>query len=55
MFIPGAFDIGFWCSNMRIESNNASYDMKLKNQDFEAQVERHEENSKFEEGLEKSK
>ena len=54
MFIPGECDIGFLCSNMRIEANNASYDMELKNQDFETQVERHEEIRKFEEGLEKS-
>ena len=54
MFIPGSCDIGFLCSNMRIEANNASYDIELKNQDFETQVERHEEISKFEEGLEKS-
>ena len=54
MFIPGSCAIRFFCSNMRIEANNASYDMELKNQDFETQVERHEEISKFEEGLEKS-
>ena len=46
-------DIGFWCSNMRIESNNASYDIELKNEDFETQVERHDEISLFE-GVEKS-
>ena len=55
MVIPGSCDIGFLCSNMRIEANNASFDIELKNQDFETQVVRHEENSKFEEGLEKSK
>ena len=54
MFIPGSCDIGFLCSNMRIEANNASYDMELKNQDFETQVERHEEIRKFEEGVDKS-
>ena len=54
MFIPGSCDIGFLCSNMRIEANNASYDMKLKNQDFETQVERNEEIGKFEDGVEKS-
>ena len=37
-----------------IETNNASYDIELKNQDFETQVERHDEISKFEEGVEKS-
>ena len=42
MFIPGSSDIGFLCSNMRIEANNASYDMELKKQDFETQVERYE-------------
>ena len=54
MFIPGSCDIGFLCSNMRIEANNASYDTELKNQDFETQVERHEEITKFDEGDEKS-
>ena len=43
IFIPGSCDIGFLCSNMRIEANHASYDMLLKNQDFETQVERHDE------------
>ena len=38
---------------MRIEPNNASYDMELKNQDFESQVNIHEEISKFEEGVDK--
>ena len=47
MFIHGSCDIGFLCSNMRIEANNASYDMELKNQDFETQIERHDENTKF--------
>ena len=55
MVIPGSCDIRFLCSNMRIEANNVSYDIELKNQDFETQVERHEEISKFEAGLEKSK
>ena len=39
---------------MRIEANNTSYDMELKNQDFETEVERHKEISKFEEGVEES-
>ena len=52
MFIAGLCDIGFLRSNMRIEATNASYDMELKNQDFETQVERHEEITKLEEGLE---
>jgi hypothetical protein len=39
---------------MRIETNNATYDMELKNQDFETQVEIHEEFGKLEEGVEKS-
>ena len=54
IFIRGSCDIGFLCSNMQIETNNASYDMELKNQDFETQVEIHDEISKFEEGVEKS-
>ena len=54
MFIAGSCDIGFLCSNMRIEANNASYDMELKNQDFETQVERHDQITKFEEVVEKS-
>ena len=48
MVIPGSCDIGCLCSNMRIEANNASYDMELKDQDFETQVERHDEITKFE-------
>ena len=51
MFIPGSCDIGFLCSNMRIEANKACYDMELKNEDFETHVERHKEISKFEEGV----
>ena len=54
MFIPGSCDIGFLCSNMRIEGRKASYDIELKNQDFETQVERHEEIPELEEGVEKS-
>jgi hypothetical protein len=34
---------------MQIEANNASYDMEFKNQDFETQVEKHDEITKFEE------
>ena len=54
MFIPGSCNFGFLCSNMRIEAYYDSYDTELKNQDFETQVERHEEISKFEEGVDKS-
>ena len=54
IFIPRSCDIGFLCSNMRIEASNASYAIEVKNQDFETQVERHEEITKFEEGVEKS-
>ena len=54
MVIPGSCDIGFLCSNMRIEANNASYDIELKNRDFETQVVRHDEISIFGEGVEKS-
>jgi hypothetical protein len=39
---------------MRIEAYKASYEMELKNQDFETQVERHDEITKFEQGVEKS-
>jgi hypothetical protein len=39
---------------MGIEANNARYDIELKNQDFEIQVERHEEITKFEEGVDKN-
>ena len=53
MVIPRSCDIGFLCSNMGIEANNASSDMELKDQDFETQVESHEEISKFEEGVDK--
>ena len=48
MFIPGTCDIGYLCSNMRSEDTNASYDIELKNQDFETHVERHEEISMLE-------
>ena len=52
--IPGPCVIGFQCSNMRIEGNNASSDMELKNQDFETQIDRLEEITKFKEGVRKS-
>ena len=48
MVIPGSCDIGFLCSNMRIEANYASFAIELKNQDFETHVERHEEISMLE-------
>ena len=51
MFIPGPCDIGFLCSNMRIEANNATSNMELKNHDFETQIDRHKEITKFEEGV----
>jgi hypothetical protein len=39
---------------MRIEANKASYDMEIKDQDFETQVERPDEISKFVEVVENS-
>ena len=39
---------------MRIKANNASYVMEFENQDFESQVERHEDIPKLEEGVERS-
>ena len=54
MFIHSSCDIGFQCSNMGIEANNTSYHMELENKNFETQVERHEEITKFEGGVEKS-
>ena len=54
MFISGSCYIGFLCSNVRIEVDNVSYDMELKNQDFETQVERHDEISNLDEGVERS-
>ena len=39
---------------MRLEANDATSNMEFKNQDFETQVQRHEEISKFEEEVEKS-
>ena len=48
MFISSTSNIGGLCPNMRIEANKASYDMELKNQDFETQVERHDEINKHE-------
>ena len=37
-----------------MEANNTTYDMELRNQEFETQVERHEEITTFEEVVEKS-
>ena len=54
MFIDGSCVIGLLGLIMRIEGNESSYDMELKNDDFEIQVDRHEEESKFEEGVDKS-
>ena len=54
MFIPGSCDIGFLCLNLRIDVNNASYDIELKIDNFKTEAERHEEISKFEEVVEKS-
>ena len=54
MFIPGSCHIGFLCSNMRIEANNASYDMELKYQDFDTQVKRHDEINNLDRGVERS-
>ena len=45
-FIPGSCGIGCLCSNMRIEANQASYNMELRKQDIETQGERHEIKSK---------
>ena len=39
---------------MRIEGNNASYDMELKSHDFVTQVERHDEKSTLEEVVDKN-
>ena len=54
MFINGSCDIGFWCLNLPIEGNESSYDMQLRHNNFENQVERHEQKSKFEEGVDNS-
>ena len=54
MFIDSSCDIGFWFLNMRIEGNEYSHDMELKNQHSKTQVERHEVKSKFKEGVDKS-
>ena len=39
---------------MQIEAYYAGYDIELKNQDFETQIERHEENRKHEKVVDKS-
>ena len=54
MFIGGSCDIGFSYLYMKIKVNESSYDMELKNQDFEPQVERHEGKCKFEQGVDKT-
>ena len=38
MFIGASCDIIFLCLNMRIEAKGESYDMDLKNQDFESKM-----------------
>ena len=35
-FIASSYDIGFLCSNMRIEANGAIYDIKSEKHDFES-------------------
>ena len=52
--IDGSCDIGFWCLNLRIKGKEVVYNIEWKNQDFETQVERHEEKRIIEEGIEKS-
>ena len=54
MFIPGSSEFGFLFSNIRIEANNASYNMKLKNHEFETQLEIHDVKRKVEEVVDKS-
>ena len=54
MIIPASCDPGLLSSKIRIEAINATYDMEFKNHDFETQVERHKEITKFEEGVDKS-
>ena len=54
MVIDGSCDIGFSCLNMQSEGKEVVYNIELKNQDFETQVERHEEKSNIEEGIDKS-
>ena len=41
-FIGGSYDIGFLCSDMRIEATRAIYDMELKKLDFETLGMRHD-------------
>ena len=54
MFIPASCDIEFLSSNMQIEANNAWYDIKLKNHNFETQVDRNDQESNVEDGVDKS-
>ena len=54
MFIPSSCDIRLLCSNMGREANNASYDMELRNQYFETQVNIQKENSKLKDSVDKS-
>ena len=46
MFIGGLCDIGFLCSNIGIEPNEASYHIELTNEDLETQRASYEENTK---------
>ena len=54
MFIPGLANIGFLCSNMRIEANTTNYDKELQNHDFKTQDKRHTEKVKVHERVAKS-
>ena len=54
MFIGASCDIIFLCLNMRIEAKGESYDMDLKNQDFESKSESYEENTKVAQQLRKA-
>ena len=53
MLIPGSCDIGFLCSKLQIKANEL-YNMNFQNYDFETQVDRPEEKSKVDEGVDKS-
>ena len=54
MFIPSSCDIGFLWSHMRIEANDALYNLELKNHGFETLVEIHDGKSQVDNNVEKS-
>ena len=54
IFLHASCDIICLCSNIPIVAKKANYNIEVVNDDLETQVEKHEEKSKVEEGVDKS-